>query len=78
MRSVIVTLVVSAGVVIAIGTVAAPDLNRQRTAPLARAIIDGLVLGSTAWPSAPVDVQARLQLRSADCGATGPCDALEE
>jgi hypothetical protein len=78
MRSVILTLVLSAGVVIAIGTVATPDLNRQTTAPLARAIIDGIVLGSTAWPSTPVDVQARLQLRSAGCGATGPCDPLEE
>jgi hypothetical protein len=78
MRSVIVTLVLSAGVVIAIGAVTAPDFNHQTTAPLARAIIDGLVLGSTAWPSTPVDVQARLQLRSAGCGATGPCDPLEE
>jgi hypothetical protein len=78
MRSVIVTLVLSGGVVIAIGTVAAPNLNRQTTAPLARAIIDGIVLGSTAWPSTPVDVQARLQLRLGGCGATGPCDPLEE
>jgi hypothetical protein len=78
MRSVIVALVLSAGVVIAIGTAAAPDFNHQTTAPLARAIIDGLVLGSTAWPSTPLDVQARLQLRPTGCGATGPCDPLEE
>jgi hypothetical protein len=44
MRSVIVTLVLSVGVVIAIGTTTAPDFNHQTTAPLARAILDGLVL----------------------------------
>jgi hypothetical protein len=78
MRSVVVSLVLSAGVVVAIGTVAAPDLNNRTTAPLTRAIIDGLVLGSTAWPSTPVDVQARLQLRAAGCDATAPCKSSEE
>jgi hypothetical protein len=78
MRSVIVTLVLSAGVVIAVGTAAAPNLNHRTTAPLARAIIDGIVLGSTAWPSTPFDFQARLQLRAAGCDATGPCESSEE
>jgi hypothetical protein len=77
MRSVVVTLALSAGV-IAIGAIAAPDLNHQATAPLTRALIDGLVLGSTAWPSTPVDVQVRLQLRAAGCDATKPCKSSEE
>jgi hypothetical protein len=61
-----------------IGTVPPTNFNHQTTAPLARAIIDGLVLGSTAWPSTPVDVHARLQLRAAGCDATGPRESSEE
>jgi hypothetical protein len=69
-------LVFAAGVVA--GTTTATTFDPQTTAPLARAIVDGVILGSTTWPSTPLDVQARLQFRPARCDASGRCDSLEE
>ena len=78
MRSVVVTLLMAGGVAIVARTTTAPNFNHQ-TAPIVRAIIEGVILGSATWPSTPVDVQARLQLlRPAGCEAAGRCDSSEE
>jgi hypothetical protein len=76
MRGVILTLVLAAGAAI-VATTTAPHLDPQTTAPLARAIVDGVILGSTTSPSAPFDVQARLQLRPASCDLGGRCASSE-
>jgi hypothetical protein len=60
-------LMLAAGVGFAAGTATAPSFDAQTAAPLMRAIMEGVILGSNAWPSAPVAVQARLQLRPAGC-----------
>jgi hypothetical protein len=73
MRSVIVTLVLGAGAAIAAGTTTTPNLIPQTTAPLARAIVEGVILGSTPWPSTPLDAQARLRLASTGCDLSGRC-----
>jgi hypothetical protein len=70
----VVTIIVS---VAALGLVAAaataPKFNTDIAAQAMRAMLDGVILGSSAWPSMPVDVQARLQLRSTDCDEDGRC-----
>jgi hypothetical protein len=76
MRSVVVTLALAAGVAIVAGA-RAPNFDPQRTEPLARAILDGVILGSTTWPSTPLDIQARLQLRPSGCDGGGRCASLE-
>jgi hypothetical protein len=66
-----VALVTPLGLAAIIAT--APKFNRDFTAPAMRAMLDGVILGSSAWPSVPVDVQARLQLWSPDCADGGQC-----
>jgi hypothetical protein len=78
MRRVFVTLVLAAGVAIVAGTTTIPNFVPQTTAPLAGAIMEGVILGSTTWPSAPLDVQARLQLRPAGCDVAGRCASSED
>jgi hypothetical protein len=67
----IVALVVALG--LAATTASAPKSNIDIAAQAARAMLDGVILGSSAWPSVPVDAQARLQLRSPDCDEDGRC-----
>jgi hypothetical protein len=74
MRSVIVTLVLGAGAVIVAST-AAPNSISQSTAPLAQAIMEGVILGSTPWPFTPIDAQATLRLAFTACDLRGRCAA---
>jgi hypothetical protein len=67
----IVTLVAVLG--LAATTASAPKFNNDIAAQAARAMLDGVILGSSAWPSVPVDTQARLQLWSPDCDEDGRC-----
>jgi hypothetical protein len=76
MRRVFVTLMLAAGVAVA-GTTTA-NFDPQVAAPLARAIMEGVILGSNPWPLAPIDAQARLQLRSTLCDGTGQCLSTSE
>jgi hypothetical protein len=78
MRRVFVTLMLAASVGLAAGTTTAPNFDPQTAAPLARALMEGVILGSNAWPSAPVDVQARLQLRPPGCDLAKRCASSEE
>ena len=78
MRKVFIALVLVAGAAIVAGTTPASNFDPQRTAPLARAIMEGVILGSTPWPSTPLDVQARLQLRTAGCDVAGRCASSED
>jgi hypothetical protein len=78
MRRVFVMLMLAAGVGLAAGTTTAPNFDSQTAAPLARAIMEGVILGSNAWPSTPVDVQARLQLRPTGCDLAERCASSEE
>jgi hypothetical protein len=73
MRRVFVTSTLASAMAMAAGAPTAPNFDPKATAPLARAIMEGVILGSSAWPSTPVDVQARLQLRSTVCDAAGRC-----
>jgi hypothetical protein len=77
MRRVFVILILAAGVGLVAGTTAAPNFDPQTAAPLARAIMEGVILGSNAWPSTPVDVQARLQLRPTGCDLAERCALAE-
>jgi hypothetical protein len=67
----IVTLVTALG--LAATTASAPKSNIDIAAQAVRAMLDGVILGSSAWPSVPVDALARLQLRSPDCDEDGRC-----
>jgi hypothetical protein len=51
----------------------APKYNTDIAAQAMRAMLDGVILGSSAWPSIPVDAQARLQLRSTNCDEDRRC-----
>jgi hypothetical protein len=77
MRRVFVTLMLAAGVALAAGSTTGPSFDPQAAASLAGAIIEGVILGSNTWPSAPFDVQARLQLRPASCDLGGRCASSE-
>jgi accessory colonization factor AcfC len=61
-----------AGAIVATTTTATNFIS-QTTAPLAQAIMEGVILGSTPWPSAPIDAQARLRLASTGCDLSGRC-----
>jgi hypothetical protein len=50
-----------------------PQSSGTVAAGVARGAIDGVILGSNAWPSVPVDVQARLVLWSPECNEQRQC-----
>jgi hypothetical protein len=77
MRRVVVTLMLVAAVAIAASTTPA-SFDPQVNAPLARAIMEGVILGSNPWPFTPFDVQATLQLRSTLCDGTERCSRTSE
>jgi hypothetical protein len=58
----ITTLVAALGLAATIAT--APKFGSDFRAQAARAMLDGVILGSSAWPSVPVD--ARVPLRAND------------
>jgi hypothetical protein len=73
MRSVIVTLVLGGGAAIVASTTTVQNFVPQSTALLASAIVEGVILGATPWPSTPIDAQARLRLASTACDLNGRC-----
>jgi hypothetical protein len=68
------TVLATAAAIALMATVAVdPQSSGTVAAGVARGVIGGMILGSNAWPSVPVDVQARLVLRSRDCNEWGQC-----
>jgi hypothetical protein len=58
----IVTSVAALG--LAATTASGSKFNIEIAVQAMGAMLDGIILGSSAWPSIPLDTQARLQLRS--------------
>jgi hypothetical protein len=50
-----------------------PQSSGTVAAGVARSVVGGMILGSNAWPSVPVDVQAMLVLWSPECNERGQC-----
>ena len=70
MRTVIKTAALAA--VIALAATTATTL-KPVISQTAQAVLDGVILGSSAWPSAPIDARGRLQLVSGTCEEEGRC-----
>ena len=69
----IITLIAVFG--LAATTATAPKFGSDFSSQAVRALLNGVILGSSAWPSVPVDARARLQLWSPDCDDDGRCKA---
>ena len=72
MRNVLLTAALAGSAALATSAAIAPGIDVP--IQVARAMVDGVILGSSAWPSVPVDGRARLQLRSAACDRGAYCD----
>jgi hypothetical protein len=68
-------IVLSTAAVIGLAATIAVDPRSSGTvaAGVARSVVGGMILGSNAWPSVPVDVKAMLVLWSPDCNDRGQC-----
>ena len=68
-------IVLSTAAVIGLAATIAVDPESSGTvaASVARSVVGGMILGSNAWPSVPVDVQAMLVLWSPECNELGQC-----
>ena len=73
MRTVITTCALAAAIALTATTAMAPTLNSPVISQTAQAVLDGVILGSSAWPSVPVDARWRLQLVFATCEEEGRC-----
>jgi hypothetical protein len=73
LRKPLTVLATAAAIGLAATIAADPQSSGTVAAGVARSIIGGVILGSNAWPSAPVDVQSRLVLWSPDCNEQGQC-----
>jgi hypothetical protein len=71
MRTLITTACLSAAIALAATT--SPTLNSQIVSQTAQAILDGVILGSSAWPSVRLDARARLQVFSGACEQEERC-----
>ena len=59
MRTLITIAALSAAMALAV-TAPAPSLNIPVVSQTAQAVLDGVILGSSAWPSVPFDARARV------------------
>jgi hypothetical protein len=75
MRNALTIIALFAVFGLAATTAAAPKFRSDFSAQAARAMLDGVILGSNAWPSVPVDARVRLQLRTPNCDDDGRCKA---
>jgi hypothetical protein len=73
MRTVITIAALSAAIALAVTTAATPSLNTPVVSQAAQAVLDGVILGSSAWPSVPLDARARLPLFSSACEQEERC-----
>ena len=76
MTKALIVLATAAGIGLAATIATDPLLGGGVGGEAVRAAIGGVILGSNAWPSVPVDVQSRLLLWSADCKEQGQCDEV--
>src|SRR5215475_7752910 len=60
MRTLITIAALSAAMALAVTAAPAPSLNIPVVSQTAQAILDGVILGSSAWPSVPLDAWARV------------------
>jgi hypothetical protein len=75
MRNALIIIALAAVFGLAATTATAPKFSSDFSAQAARAMLDGVILGSSAWPSFPVDARVRLQLWSHDCDDDRRCKA---
>jgi hypothetical protein len=75
MRNALTIIALIAVFGLAAATATAPKFSSDFSSQAARAMLDGVILGSSAWPSVPVDARVRLQLWSPDCDDDGRCKA---
>ena len=73
LRKPLTVLAAAAAIGLAATIAVDPQSSGTVAAGVARGVIDGVILGSNAWPSVPVNVQARLVLWSPDCNLQGEC-----
>jgi hypothetical protein len=74
LRKPLTVLATAAAIGLAATTIAVdPQSSGTVAVGVARGVIDGVILGSNAWPSVPINVQARLVLWSPDCNEQGQC-----
>ena len=74
LRKPLTVLAAAAAIGLAATIAVDPQSSGTVAAGVARGVIDGVILGSNAWPSVPVNVQARLVLWSPDCNEQGQCE----
>jgi hypothetical protein len=67
------TTALAAAIGLAATTATALSLNTLIITETAQAVLNGVILGSSAWPSVPVDARGRLQLFSSACEEEGRC-----
>jgi len=67
MKKALILLGTAAGVGLAATIAADPQPTREMAASVAHGALYGVILGSNAWPSVPVDAQSRLLLWTANC-----------
>jgi hypothetical protein len=73
LRKPLIVLPTAAAIGLAATIAVDPQSSGTVAAGVARSIVGGMILGSNAWPSVPVDVQAMLVLWSPDCNEQGQC-----
>jgi hypothetical protein len=69
MKKALVLLATAAGVGLAATIATDPQPTREMAASVARGVLYGVILGSNAWPSVPVDAQSRRLLWTAASAA---------
>jgi hypothetical protein len=67
MKKALILLAAAAGVGIVATLATDPQPTHKMAGSVARGVLYGVILGSNAWPSAPVDAQSRLLLWTANC-----------
>ena len=73
MRIAFAATALAAAIGLAATTATAPSVNTPIISKTAQAVLDGVILGSSAWPSVPVDARGRLQLFSIACEEEARC-----
>jgi hypothetical protein len=72
------TAALTSAIALAATTATAPSLNSPVISQAAQAVLDGVILGSSVWPSVPVDAQRRFQLFSSACEEEGRCKSAAD
>jgi hypothetical protein len=80
MKNALILLAAAAGVGLVATVATDPPATREMAASVAHGALYGVILGSNAWPTVPVDAQSRLLLWTANCkeecglASTAPVD----